>query len=143
MPRRRPPGAGPGMRSTTTAILLVLIVLPWISSAAQQQQSPQYNNNNNAHHRRSPRQEQHVDTIAPLRAAKPVEGQHNQHALKRNTYTPLISQNARAVATKVFSAPADDAVRAPLARNAPPSGGITPKSARSLRDWEVEVCANG
>jgi serine/threonine-protein kinase/endoribonuclease IRE1 len=119
------------MRSTT-AILLVLIVLPWISTAAQQQQSPQYAQ------RRSPREESHVDTITPLKAGQPNEGR-NPNPLKRNSYTPLISQNARAVATKVFSAPADDAVRAPLARNAPPSGGITPKSARSLRDWEVEV----
>lgn len=117
------------------SILFTLIVLPWISSAAQQQQSPQYQQ------RRSPREESHVDTVAPLKAREPIEGQ-NPDALKRNTYTPLISQNARAVATKVFSAPADDAVRAPLARNAPPSGGITPKSARSLRDWEVEVDTN-
>ncbi|KAF2015880.1 kinase-like protein, partial [Aaosphaeria arxii CBS 175.79] len=53
-------------------------------------------------------------------------------------YTPLLSQNERAVATQVSSAPANAAVRAPPGRNAAPSGGLTRQIARSIKDWEVE-----
>ncbi|KAF2657371.1 kinase-like protein [Lophiostoma macrostomum CBS 122681] len=130
MPRRRPPGAGPGLRSTT-ALLAILLVLPWITTAAQQQQSP-----DNAH-RKSPREEAYVDTITPQKASKPDIGRAG-NASKRGLYTPLNSQNERAVATKVTSAPSQAGVRAPFSRNAAPSGGLTPKSARSLQDWEVE-----
>ncbi|KAF1998027.1 hypothetical protein P154DRAFT_524344 [Amniculicola lignicola CBS 123094] len=128
MPRRRPPGAGPGL---STTLLAVLLVLPWISVAAQQQQ-PQH-----GAHRRSPREEAHVDTITPQQARK--QGQNRLvNASRRDPYTPLLSQNERAVATTVSSAPAHSAVRAPPARNAAQSGGLTGPSARSLRDWEVE-----
>lgn len=124
MPRGRPPGAGSGSGSgsgsglrRTTALLTLFLVLPWISTAAQQQ-------------RPSPL-DAYVEPIPP-KARQP----NPNNASKRNTYTPLISQNERAVATKA-SAPAHPAVRAPLARNAYPPGGLTPNQ-RSLEDWVVE-----
>jgi serine/threonine-protein kinase/endoribonuclease IRE1 len=116
---------------STTALLAILLVLPWITTAAQQQQS-----SDNAH-RKSPREEAYVDTITPQKASKPDLGRAG-NASKRGLYTPLNSQNERAVATKVTSAPSHAGVRAPSSRNAAPSGGLTPKSARSLQDWEVE-----
>lgn len=131
MPRRRPPGAGPGLRSTT-ALLAILLVLPWIATAAQQQQSP------DNPHKRSPNEEAYLDAFTPPKPRKAPKGRPG-NASKRDPYTPLISQNERAVATKVSSAPADAAVRAPPARNAASSpGGLAAKSARSLQDWEVE-----
>src|SRR4051812_16051863 len=132
MPRRRPPGAGPGFR-TSTALFVILLVLPSLVAAAQQQQPLQH-----AHHG-SPREEAYVDAITPPKPRKPNQDRPG-NASKRDTYTPLISHNdERAVATKVRFAPADPAVRAPPpVRNAAPSGGLTPKSARSLHDWEVQ-----
>ncbi|KAF2176695.1 hypothetical protein K469DRAFT_645413 [Zopfia rhizophila CBS 207.26] len=127
MPRRRPPGAGPGLSTTLIAILLVL---PWVSTAAQQQQPPQNR------YRRSPPEEGLVDTLTSQKHQKPDLGRHS-NAPKRSHHTPIIAQNERAVAT-LSSAPAASAVRAPPTRNAAPSGGLTRQSARSLQDWEVE-----
>ncbi|KAF2474738.1 uncharacterized protein BDR25DRAFT_255125 [Lindgomyces ingoldianus] len=130
MPRRRPPGAGPGL---STSLLLTLLVLPWVTSTAAQQQQPPLNVN-----RRSPRQEARVDTIIPERPAQPDQGRP-ENATKRSRHTPIIAQNERAVATHISSAPAVSAVRAPPTGNAAPSsGGLTRPSARSLKDWEVE-----
>ena len=116
MPRRRPPGAASGIRgTTTTAFLALLFVLPLIATAAQQQQSP-----DNAH-RRSPREEVYIDTITPPKPRKANQG-HLRNASKRDAYTPLISEDARALATKVSTAPADAAVRAPSTRDAAQGG---------------------
>jgi serine/threonine-protein kinase/endoribonuclease IRE1 len=126
MPRRRPPGAGPGILFT------ILFVLPLITAAAQQQQSP----DNAKPHRRAPPGEAYAD-VASKKARKNQPG-HLEDAPKHNEYTPLNFQNERAVATEVSSAPALPAVRAPVSRNAAPSGGLTAASARSLQDWEIE-----
>ncbi|OCK77216.1 hypothetical protein K432DRAFT_428177 [Lepidopterella palustris CBS 459.81] len=131
MPRRRPPGAGPGLSTTLIAILLVL---PWIATAAQQQQPP-----SNAY-RRSPREEALADTVTSQRHSN-LEQERLENQRKRSRHTPLISQNERAIAT-LSSAPAASiaAVRAPPAGSAAsPSGGLSSRrSARSLQDWEVE-----
>ncbi|KAF2740482.1 hypothetical protein EJ04DRAFT_482542 [Polyplosphaeria fusca] len=124
MPRRRPPGAGPGL------FLTVLLVLPLIATAAQQQQPPQ-----NAH-RNSPREEAYAQSITSPEQQKPAQGV--AHAPKHDAYTSLKDQNERAVATKVFSAPAGSAVRARPDGNAARSGGLSRPSARSLQDWSVE-----
>ncbi|KAF2280696.1 uncharacterized protein EI97DRAFT_5840 [Westerdykella ornata] len=127
MPRRRPPGAGPGFRKTT-ALIAILFVLPFVTTAAQQQQHVPQHNASSA----SSSPDAYLDANPPPNSPTPPPS-------KRNPYTPLIVQNERAVATEVSSAPADRAVRAPHARNAAaPSAGLTPKSARSLQDWEVE-----
>ncbi|KAF2108968.1 hypothetical protein BDV96DRAFT_555274 [Lophiotrema nucula] len=128
MPRRRPPGAGPGLSTTLVAALLLL---PWIATAAQQQHPPQ-----NAH-RRSPREDAYAESIVPPKQRKPGQDQL-AHAAKRDPYTPLLAQNERAVATKVSSAPADSAVRAPSPRNAAQKGDLNRPSARSLEEWSVE-----
>lgn len=128
MPRpRRPPGAGPALT------FLALLLLPSLLVAAQQQQPL----------------EPHVRSRSPR--AEPVGDahrlhQHNPHHLHQDPphhphhpqrpHTPLPAQDARAVATKVSSAPALTAVRAHSAQHAA-SGGLVP-SARSLQDWEVE-----
>jgi serine/threonine-protein kinase/endoribonuclease IRE1 len=121
MPRRRPPGVG------TTTLIAALLVLPWLTTAAQQQQPP--------HHveRRPSPGGLYADTVLPAKPRK-----HTRNASNRAEYTALNSQNERALATDVSSAPANPAVRAPPVRNAAPSGGLQPKSARSLKDWEVE-----
>jgi serine/threonine-protein kinase/endoribonuclease IRE1 len=74
--------------------------------------------------------------IIPRNHGKPHLKDTVGDAASRRPYTPLLSQNVRAVATKVPSAPAISAVRAHPARYAA-SGGLVP-SARSLHDWEVE-----
>jgi serine/threonine-protein kinase/endoribonuclease IRE1 len=135
MPRpRRPPGAGTAF---TYAFLFITALV-----AAQQQQPL----DNDVEHHSSPRIEARVDKahfLAPHHAhhppnhdAKPSLKDTVGDAEKRRPYTPLLSQNVRAVATKVPSAPAISAVRAHPARHAA-SGGLIP-SARSLQDWEVE-----
>jgi serine/threonine-protein kinase/endoribonuclease IRE1 len=134
MPRpRRPPGAGTAF---TYAFLFITALV-----AAQQQQPLE----NDLEHHSSPRVEARVDKAHIL---PPHHAHHAHHhgkpslkdtvgdAEKRRPYTPLLSQNVRAVATKVPSAPAISAVRAHPARHAA-SGGLIP-SARSLQDWEVE-----
>ncbi|KAF1943436.1 hypothetical protein EJ02DRAFT_464974 [Clathrospora elynae] len=127
MPRpRRPPGAGP-------ALFLALLFLPGFLVAAQQQQPLERDVRN-----RPPRAEARVDNAHLLSPhyGKPSRKDTVGDAETRRPYTPLLSQNVRAVATKVPSAPAISAVRAHPARYAA-SGGLVP-SARSLRDWEVE-----
>ncbi|KAF2795629.1 hypothetical protein K505DRAFT_323933 [Melanomma pulvis-pyrius CBS 109.77] len=126
MPRRRPPGAGPGL---STTLLAILLVLPFISSAAQQQQPENVR-------RRSLREDARVGAITPPKNAKPPQA--SVEDTPKRPYTPLIVQNVRAVATTVPPAPANPAVRAPPARNAASSGGLSRPSARSLQDWEVE-----
>jgi serine/threonine-protein kinase/endoribonuclease IRE1 len=129
MPRRRPPGAGPGL--STTVVLAVLLFLPFISSAAQQQQHPE-----NAR-RRSLREDARVVGAITL----PKHGKHTQASVEdaaKRSYAPLAVLNERAVATTVPPAPANPAVRALPARNAASSGGLSRPSARSLQDWEVE-----
>jgi len=132
MPRRRPPGAGPGLSTTLFALLFVF---PLIATAAQQQQPPPHSG-----YRRSPREDALVDTITPQRHSK-VEQDRLGNSAKRSRHTPIISQNERAIAT-LPSAPAvsNAAVRAPPAGSAAsPSGGLSSRPrARSLQDWEVE-----
>jgi serine/threonine-protein kinase/endoribonuclease IRE1 len=126
MPRprpRRPPGAGSAL--TTLALLFIVGLV-----AAQQQQSFEHD----VHNRPPPRVEK--AHIIPPHHGKPHLKETVGDADTRRPYTPLLSQNARAVATKVPSAPAISAVRAHPARYAA-SGGLVP-SARSLHDWEVE-----
>ncbi|CBX90173.1 hypothetical protein IAQ61_001672 [Plenodomus lingam] len=139
MPRpRRPPGAGPALT------LLTLLLLPSLLVAAQQQH----------HHRQvhspSPYVEPLLDTARRPIAAHDPNANANTNAKahvdtpqgspgdakKRWAATPLQAQHARAVATKVSSAPAFSAVRA-SSRNTAASGALVP-SARSLQDWEVE-----
>ncbi|KAF2854503.1 hypothetical protein T440DRAFT_464658 [Plenodomus tracheiphilus IPT5] len=124
MPRpRRPPGAGPAFT------ILTLLLLPSLLVAAQQQ-----------HHLRSPsaRVEPLVDHAPPLAApdARAHKGSPGDAKKRRAAATPLQAHDARAVATKVSSAPALAAVRA-SSRNTAASGALVP-SARSLQDWEVE-----
>lgn len=135
MPRQRPPGAGarPVLRGTT-ALLAILLVLPWITTAAQQQQPAT---------RRTPQRDSasYVEALREphdggLHAHHRTEKHQNEH--NDDFYTPLFSKDERAVATKDSSAPARLAVRAPRARNAAHSGGLTAQRVRSLRDWEVE-----
>lgn len=126
MPRRRPPGTGPGL---STTLLTILLVLPWISTAAQQQQPPRNG------YRGSPREEARVDTIIPRQHTKPSHSKNSNHI-------EVISQNERALATRAqSSAPGavEASVRAPSVRDAAASGGLSsPLRARSLQDWEVE-----
>jgi serine/threonine-protein kinase/endoribonuclease IRE1 len=128
MPRpRRPPGAGSAL--TTLALLFIVGLV-----AAQQQQPLE----RELHNRSPPRVEARVENahIIPPHHGKPHLKDTVGDADTRRPYTPILSQNVRAVATKVPSAPAISAVRAHPARNAA-SGGLIP-SARSLHDWEVE-----
>ncbi|RMZ73921.1 serine threonine- kinase endoribonuclease ire1 [Pyrenophora seminiperda CCB06] len=133
MPRpRRPPGAG----SALTTLAATLILLAGLV-VAQQQQPLEHDV-----HKTSPHTQVHVGHARIIHP--PVH--HPQRPSQKDTlgdaaeqrrpYTPLLSQNVRAVATKVPSAPAISAVRAHPARYAA-SGGLVP-GARSLRDWEVE-----
>ncbi|KAH9860397.1 hypothetical protein J1614_011728 [Plenodomus biglobosus] len=125
MPRpRRPPGAGPALT------ILTLLLLPSLLVAAQQQQH--YHHIHLAHSP-SPHVEPLRDNARPLAAH---DGSLPGNAKKRRPATPLQAQDARAVATKVSSAPALSAVRA-SSRNTAASGALVP-SARSLQDWEVE-----
>ncbi|KAF1836813.1 hypothetical protein BDW02DRAFT_566730 [Decorospora gaudefroyi] len=123
---RRPPGAGSAL--TTFALLIITGLV-----AAQQQQPLEHD----VQHP-SLRAEVYVDNahVIPPHHGKPNQKDAADDADKRRPYTPLLSQNVRAVATKVPSAPAISAVRAHPARHAA-SGGLIP-SARSLQDWEVE-----
>ncbi|KAE8871838.1 hypothetical protein PTNB73_03297 [Pyrenophora teres f. teres] len=135
MPRpRRPPGAGSAFTTLALLLLAGLVV-------AQQQQPLE-----NDVHKTSPRAQVHIEhaRIIPPPPPPPVHHQRRPSqkdklgdaAEKRRPYTPLLSQNVRAVATKVPSAPAISAVGAHPVRYAA-SGGLVP-GARSLRDWEVE-----
>jgi serine/threonine-protein kinase/endoribonuclease IRE1 len=128
MPRRRPPGAGPALR--TSNLFAILLVLPWISTAAQQQHPPE------RAHSRSPLVEARLNTDVP-----PKHGKHS-HQLDdseyQHSFAPNYAQNVRAVATTVSSAPAVSAVRAPPARNAATSNNLERPRARSLQDWLVE-----
>jgi serine/threonine-protein kinase/endoribonuclease IRE1 len=117
MPRpRRPPGAGLAL----TTLLALVILGPSLLAAAQQQQPP----------------------LDPLLAHTILQhhGKSSRHeaaaSAKRRPSTALLAQNERAVATKLSSAPAITAVRAPHAINAA-TGALAP-TARSLHDWEVE-----
>lgn len=129
MPRpRRPPGAGPALT------ILALLFLPSLLVAAQQQQPLQ-----NGARSKAPRVEPRVDSahvVAPQHHHKPSSESGVADADRRRSFAANLSQNERAVATKVSSAPAVTAVRAHPARNA--ASGALVSSARSLQDWEVE-----
>ena len=135
MPRpRRPPGAGSAFTTLALLLLAGLVV-------AQQQQPLEHDV-----HKTSPSAQVHVEHAQIIPPPAHHDHDHQQRpsqkdtlgdaAQKRRPYTPLLSQNVRAVATKVPSAPAISAVRAHPARYAA-SGGVVP-GARSLQDWEVE-----
>jgi serine/threonine-protein kinase/endoribonuclease IRE1 len=133
MPRpRRPPGAGPALT------FLALLLLPSLLVAAQQQQPLEHHARN-----KSP------SAGARVEHARIIPQQHRNHHPKpsqdgnvpdaderRHTYTPILAQNERAVATKASSAPALSAVRARTGAGA--ASGVLAPSARSLQDWEVE-----
>ena len=135
MPRpRRPPGAGSAFTTLALLLLAGLVV-------AQQQQPLEHDV-----HKTSPSAQVHVEHAQIIPPPAHHDHDHQRRpsqkdtlgdaAQKRRPYTPLLSQNVRAVATKVPSAPAISAVRAHPARYAA-SGGVVP-GARSLQDWEVE-----
>ncbi|EMD62181.1 hypothetical protein GGP41_002360 [Bipolaris sorokiniana] len=146
MPRpRRPPGAGSAL---TTLALLLLAGL--VAAQQQQPQQPQHQQPlplpppRLGHHIPSgaPRPALHVEH-APIinpkpnhKHANPVHKDAVVDAPRRRPHSSLHSQNVRALATRVPSAPAISAVRADPARYAA-SGGLVP-GARSLQDWEVE-----
>ena len=119
MPRpRRPPGAG----LTLTTLLAFVILGPSILAVAQQQQQPSHS--------------VLAHTIHPNHGKSTHSQESAGHVARRRPNSPVFAQDESALATKVSSAPAIDAVRAPSPYNAAP-GALTP-SARSLQDWEVE-----
>lgn len=133
MPRpRRPPGAGPALT------FLALLLLPSILVAAQQQQPREHASSRNkplspgarVEHARIVPQHQHHHPQHPRKPSSEADS-HKRHA-----YTPILSQNERALVTKSSSAPAISAVRARHGAGA--ASGVLAPSARSLLDWEVE-----
>ncbi|KAJ6193529.1 serine/threonine-protein kinase/endoribonuclease IRE1 precursor [Bipolaris maydis] len=150
MPRpRRPPGAGSAL---TTLALLLLAGLVAAQQQQPQQQQPQQQQPLPLP-LPPPRLENHVPSGAPRSAlhvehapiinpkpnhkyAKPAHKNAVVDVPRQRPHSSLHSQNVRALATRVPSAPAISAVRADSARYAA-SGGLVP-GARSLQDWEVE-----
>ena len=119
MPRpRRPPGAG----LTLTTLLAFVILGPSILAVAQQQQPSDHS--------------VLAHTIHPNQGKSTHAQESVGHVARRRPNSPVFAQDESALATKVSSAPAVTAVRAPPAINAA-TGALAP-SARSLQDWEVE-----
>lgn len=119
MPRpRRPPGAG----LTLTTLLALVILGPSILAVAQQQQQPEHS--------------VLAHTIHPNHGKSTHSQVSAGHVARRRPSSPVFARDESALATKVPSAPAVNAVRAPYAANAA-TGALAP-SARSLQDWEVE-----
>ncbi|KAF1360146.1 hypothetical protein EJ07DRAFT_116409 [Lizonia empirigonia] len=119
MPRpRRPPGAG----LTLTTLLALVILGPSILAVAQQQQQPEHS--------------VLAHTIHPSHGKSTHSQGSAGHVARRRPSSQVFARDESALATKVPSAPAVNAVRAPYAANAA-TGALAP-SARSLQDWEVE-----
>ncbi|KAF9692658.1 hypothetical protein EKO04_009465 [Ascochyta lentis] len=125
MPRpRRPPGAGLAL----TTLLALVILGPSILAVAQQQQQPDHSvlaHTIHPNHGKSTHSHPHA-----------YSQESAGHVARRRPNPPGFAQDESALATKVSSAPAVTAVRAPSAINAA-TGALAP-SARSLQDWEVE-----
>lgn len=139
---RRPPAEGTVTNKLILAV--VILLLPWLIDAQQQQQNQA---RSLREHYNPPREGVNPDSIATLKATTlGKQGQRVETPVStgptKNTQGAIvknkdIENDASAIAA---FAPAGSAVRAPSARRSgiESNAGLTPQSARSLEDWEVE-----
>jgi serine/threonine-protein kinase/endoribonuclease IRE1 len=137
MQRRLP---AEGTVATRFILAFVILLLPWLVDAQQQQNRAQSLRQGFE----SPRDGSGTESISRLEATRlseraiPIETPIVQRGTDVKKKHKRNSHDESAIAT--FDAPADSAVRAHPARRSGivDSTGLSPQSARSLEDWEVE-----
>ena len=140
---RRPPAEGTAANRILLAV--VILLLPWLIDAQQQQQNAgrdvgdQY---------KSPREAIKADPIATLEAttlgnkAQRLESPVNAGRAKgtAGANKKNLDNNGNDASAIAAFAPAGSAVRAPSTGRSSieNNAGLSPQSARSLEDWDVE-----
>lgn len=139
---RRPPAEGTVANKLVLAV--VILLLPWLIDAQQQQQREA---RGIREHYNSERKGPSPESIATIEAtalgsrSRRIETVVNSgsptHFRRTNVNDEEIENDASAIAA---FAPAEPAVRAPSRRRSgiENNAGLSPQSARSLEDWEVE-----